>query len=512
MRYVYSPGSSVDESLTASQWAVVGSRLVERGFVVICAAGNWGSSAGPFFHSSGASGEFVLSVASVEASQRGTPALEATFTAADGTSNTTKIAYYREEGPFPRSLTGLPIVSLSGDPTAENEACDTLPPTTPNLGGAVVLVRRGGCLEFQKQANLEAFGAQYMLFYNDDEPIGDPFFVGESKAAVIEARAGQAIIKAIAAGGNVTASFDLDPLSNNVGILDPVVSGKPSDFSSWGGLYDLQIKPDIAAPGGRIFSTALNGGYATLSGTSQAAPYIAGVAALWIGKHGGRSVHGPGFAKKLIAKIIHSGSTISGATRDWVEYGFMAPVIQMGNGLVDAVKVVNYKTSLSYAKFALNDTAHFKPSHSVDITNDGASPVTYSFGFIPAAGFELWTPYSPDVNDSPKVKDSWSELLPKSMVPQISFSPPSGTDGFVVQPGETRTATVVFDYPRGLSNVPAYSGKILVIGDNGEMLSVPYFGIASDLKAEINKQYRSEYPKIWSGPEWPYATIEEKNQ
>ena len=34
----------------------------------------------------------------------------------------------------------------------------------------------------------------------------------------------------------------------------------------------------------------------------------------------------------------------------------------------------------------------------------------------------------------------------------------------------------VFDYPRGLSNIPAYSGKVMIAGDNGELLSVPYFG------------------------------------
>jgi subtilisin family serine protease len=50
-------------------------------------------------------------------------------------------------------------------------------------------------------------------------------------------------------------------------------------FSNYGAVVD------IAAPGVSIYSTFKDGGYATMSGTSMAAPHVTGCAALYLATH-----------------------------------------------------------------------------------------------------------------------------------------------------------------------------------------------------------------------------------
>lgn len=110
----------------------------------------------------------------------------------------------------------------------------------------------------------------------------------------------------------------------------------------------------------------------------------------------------------------------------------------MGAGLVDAERILGYTTSLSFdgRKFELNDTANFVGAHSVDITNSGSEPVTYTFSLQDAGGYEAYTPAGPVFQSFlPQIK-SYPDLVPVKMTPDVVL--PQGD--FTVAPGETKTA------------------------------------------------------------------------
>uniref|UniRef100_A0A0B7KAZ1 Peptidase S8/S53 domain-containing protein n=2 Tax=Bionectria ochroleuca TaxID=29856 RepID=A0A0B7KAZ1_BIOOC len=464
-------------------WAEVASRLVTEGVVVTISGGNSGSN-GPFYGSSGSSGKNVVAVASIATDIFPASAFEVTVG-----GKTVRAGYIPSTDYFPATVSDWPIVSLSLDAEATADGCETYPEGTRNLTGVVPIVRRGGCTFQVKQENLAALGAEYILIYNNDQPILSPSTENvDSLIGMISKETGANLVAALKAGDEVTVDFSVNP-EIPVGV-DYSIGNLPNTFTSWATLYNLELKPDIAAPGGSIFSTWIDGTYNIISGTSMACPYVAGVAALYIGKYGNRQTLGKGFAYELTRRIISSGTAVSWSDGTSANRAFSASTSQVGNGLIDAWKVLHYDTQLEFQKFALNDTRYFSRYHDVTVYNKGKAAVSYEFSQQPGAGVDTITWV-----ESAKTKRirTFAQLSPKEYVPGVSLP-----RGFTLQPGASKKVTVNFENPDTLgwnsTALPLYGGKVVVTGSNGEVLSVPYLGLGGDLKNELGSIIETGYP------------------
>ncbi|MBQ8354684.1 MAG: S8 family serine peptidase [Oscillospiraceae bacterium] len=125
-----------------------------------------------------------------------------------------------------------------------------------------------------------------------------------------------------------------------------------SDFSSWGVPGSLEMKPEITAPGGNIYSilgsTPENGtgtgGYVIMSGTSMASPQVAGMSALLA-----QFVRENGLAEKtgMSERHLIQSLLMSTAQPLLASEGVYWPILQQGAGMAnvhDAMQADSYLT------------------------------------------------------------------------------------------------------------------------------------------------------------------------
>ena len=214
-------------------------------------------------------------------------------------------------------------------------------------------------------------------------------------------------------GHNVMSVAAINVTSDlSLGTTDSSSQPVAAYFTSWGPTNELTMKPNIGAPGFDIISTYLDQTFHMDSGSSMAAPYIAGIAALYIAHHGGRELHGRDFAKKLATRIIASGRNVAWSTGT-PRFNQTAPPFQVGSGLVDARKVIFSETELLFDPFSLRDTESFQPDWSAQITNNANRTINYTIKVEYQPGMEIY--------DGNSAIQLLSKLKPSIIQPKVKF-------------------------------------------------------------------------------------------
>ncbi|MFC0675797.1 S8 family serine peptidase, partial [Brachybacterium hainanense] len=152
-----------------------------------------------------------------------------------------------------------------------------------DLGGAWALIERGEIAFTEKYQNAIDHGAGGVVVFNSAEG-GDVVF----GMAGVEEFSLPGIVMTHSDGLAVRASVAAGP--STIRVTEEVVVSQldtalqPSSFTSWGTTSNLDFEPDVAGIGGSVYSTLNDDRYGTKSGTSMAAPNVAGMSALMVEK------------------------------------------------------------------------------------------------------------------------------------------------------------------------------------------------------------------------------------
>ncbi|WP_296493696.1 S8 family serine peptidase [uncultured Actinomyces sp.] len=367
---------------------------------------------------------------------------------------------------------------------ASEEDVAALKEKFPNgLSGKIALVSRGKMTYQKKVENLYDLHPAGVIVYNNVS-VGSLIIMNlttqDVPAAFISQADGQAML----------AASDHHLTIAEGQVLPQSTTYEASEFSSWGVSPDLRLKPEIAAPGGNVFSAIPNGAYEQTSGTSMATPQMAGISAIVLQ----RVQSDPLFASMSArdkADVVQN--LIMGTARPLTDAaqtsGALYSPRKQGAGLVDALAATTssvYPTVAGAAepsrpKADLGDGTtgwHF----DVTLRNLGAAPATYELSSqalseIVDGGF--FTEHSSDWRGR-GVEVTYSGAASASAegatvtVPALD----EATVGVDVMPGSVFASYVADNTPNGtfLDGFVRFASKT----DGQPDLAVPYLGFYGD--------------------------------
>ena len=495
------------DSEADSVYATVYKKLQEAGITVNAASGNafstgYGNNSGKGLPYASDPDSSVMDEPATYSSVVAVASVENALLRNAFTVNGKDIGYQRARG-----LNGEKVAFFSDLPAGTYEYVDAgfaseedaaaLKAKYPDgLAGKIALVSRGNMTYQKKVENLYDLKPAGIVVYNNvsvGSLIAMNLTAQDMPAAFISQADGQAMLDAPEHMLSITEGQ----------VLPQSTIYEASEFSAWGVSPDLRLKPEIAAPGGEVFSSIPDGAYEQSSGTSMATPQMAGVSTIVLQ----RVQSDPLFASmsaRQKADVVQN--LIMGTARPLTDAaqttGALYSPRKQGAGLVDALAATTssvYPTVVgapeqSRPKADLGDGTkgwHF----DVTLHNLSGVPATYELNSqalseIVDGGF--FTQHSSDWRGR-GVEITYSGAASASAEGATVTVPASGeaTVGIDVTPGSEFASYVADNAPNGtfLDGFVRFASKTASQPD----LAVPYLGFYGDWgKAPIFDALASE--------------------
>ena len=473
-----------------SVYATVYKKLQEAGITVNAASGNafstgYGNNSGKGLPYASDPDSSVMDEPATYSSVVAVASVENALLRNAFTVNGKDIGYQRARG-----LNGEKVAFFSDLPAGTYEYVDAgfaseedaaaLKAKYPDgLAGKIALVSRGNMTYQKKVENLYDLKPAGIVVYNNvsvGSLIAMNLTTQDMPAAFISQADGQAMLDA--------PEHKLTIAEGQV--LPQSTIYEASEFSAWGVSPDLRLKPEIAAPGGEVFSSIPGGAYEQSSGTSMATPQMAGVSTIVLQ----RVQSDPLFASmsaRQKADVVQN--LIMGTARPLTDAAQMTGALysprKQGAGLVDALAATTssvYPTVVgapeqSRPKADLGDGTkgwHF----DVTLHNLSGVPATYELSSqalseIVDGGF--FTQHSSDWRGK-GVEITYSGAASASAEGATVTVPASGeaTVGIDVAPGSEFASYVAENTPNGtfLDGFVRFASRT----DGQPDLAVPYLG------------------------------------
>ncbi|KAK0122871.1 hypothetical protein ONS96_009897 [Cadophora gregata f. sp. sojae] len=455
-------------------YSIIAENLLAKGIAIFAATGNhasWGlmSPSAPAISSS------IFAVGSVDNEK-----FPLTFQLTDSNGRHLRYSAHLPQQSPPDGLI-VQVMHYGADPSRQTgkyvEDYEQAAANLTRLGidpATVILATLYGDFSPADKAKAAAtFGYKYFLQYTTEDQ--DPFWGKEYNIDEPAEWPVEPISLTVQDSKTLLSSFGKKPFHYKISLstteyaaksVTASTPGTMSNFSSIGPTLQLNLKPQLCAPGGNILATwpLTYDGYTIMSGTSMATPYMAGAYALIKSQK-----------PQLTVSQIYSLMQNTGKTLPWYyNNNIKSSAVHQGGGLLNVQHALAYESLITPSQLSAGVSKDYTTWNNTvrlnfTISNLSLRSKTYKFSHTPAAMMQhLWWQ-----------DETYNNMYPfygSAKFPASEVSIPGGQSKLVF-------VDIVAPVPDPITwgnysvnlLLPMYTGFVTVTNNN-DVFTIPYVG------------------------------------